>query len=72
VLLHGLYDLETALLVSDSSQEIADLSRTGIQNIFLAYLGLTAMLPVPVWLWLGIQLARRGDPSSPTHDSIAG
>jgi membrane protease YdiL (CAAX protease family) len=50
VLLHGLYDLETTLLVSD--QEIADLSRLGIQNIFLAYLGFAMMLIVPVWLWV--------------------
>jgi membrane protease YdiL (CAAX protease family) len=51
ILVHGLYDLETVLLVSNSSQEILDLNRLAIGNLFQAYLGFAVMLCVPLYLW---------------------
>jgi membrane protease YdiL (CAAX protease family) len=51
ILVHGLYDLESALLVSGSSQEILDFSRLAIKSLFLAYLGFAVMLGVPLYLW---------------------
>jgi membrane protease YdiL (CAAX protease family) len=51
ILVHGLYDLESALLVSNSSQEILDLSQISVGNLFQAYLGLAVMLGVPLYLW---------------------
>jgi membrane protease YdiL (CAAX protease family) len=51
ILVHGLYDLESALLVSNSSQEILDFSRISIGNLFQAYLGFAVMLGVPFYLW---------------------
>jgi membrane protease YdiL (CAAX protease family) len=64
ILVHGLYDLETVLLVSDSSQEILDLSRLAIGDLFQAYLGFAVMLGVPLYLWkihpqMGRLLGRR-------------
>jgi membrane protease YdiL (CAAX protease family) len=51
ILVHGLYDLESVLLVSNSSQEILDLSRVTIGSLFQAYLGFAVMLSVPLYLW---------------------
>jgi membrane protease YdiL (CAAX protease family) len=51
ILVHGLYDLESALLVSNSSQEILDLSQVAIGSLFQAYLGFALMLGVPLYLW---------------------
>jgi membrane protease YdiL (CAAX protease family) len=55
ILLHGFFDLETFLLVSDSSQEILGAIDTGqpeMINPILIFLGLGLMLFVPLYLWL--------------------
>jgi len=58
ILIHGLWDLETVLLVASSNEQILSIGRPEIPHPFLVILGLVLMLIVPLYLgWLHPRLA---------------
>jgi membrane protease YdiL (CAAX protease family)/protein-S-isoprenylcysteine O-methyltransferase Ste14 len=66
IVLHGLYDLETVLLVSDSNAQIANLSRPEIPYPGLTILGLVFMLAIPFYLGK-LYLSSRTQPAQHTR-----
>jgi membrane protease YdiL (CAAX protease family) len=52
ILIHGLYDLETVLLVSEDNALILNQRYPGIRFPGLVYLGLALFFVVPIFLWL--------------------
>jgi membrane protease YdiL (CAAX protease family) len=52
ILLHGVYDLETVLLVSNSNAQIISQGRPGILSPLGIGLGLALMVFTPVYFWL--------------------
>lgn len=59
ILLHGLYDLESVLLVAEDNVKIISAGRPEISQPLLIYLGLGLMLAVPIYLWKLHPLALR-------------
>jgi hypothetical protein len=52
IVFHGLWDLETVWLVSDSNaQTLGNLSRITFTNPALVWLGTLLLFLVPVYLW---------------------
>ena len=51
IVLHALWDLETALLLSGSNAEILDLEKITIANRGLVLLGTVLLILVPVYVW---------------------
>lgn len=52
IFLHGLWDLQTVLLVSDSNAEILDVSEISFANPVGVWLGAAMLYGVPIYLWL--------------------
>ena len=53
IVLHALWDLESALLVSDANSEnAANLQQVNLPHPVLAWVGFILMLAVPLYLWL--------------------
>lgn len=51
ILVHGLYDLETALLVSEDNALVLSQGALEIRALGLVYLGLSLLVLVPILLW---------------------
>jgi membrane protease YdiL (CAAX protease family) len=59
IVLHGLWDLETAWLLSGSNAEILDMQHLSIANPTLLWLGTALLLAVPLYLLWGIPYIER-------------
>jgi membrane protease YdiL (CAAX protease family) len=51
ILVHGLYDLETALLVSEDNALVVSKGALEIHTLGLVYIGLALLVFVPIFLW---------------------
>jgi membrane protease YdiL (CAAX protease family) len=52
ILLHGLWDLQSVLLVAESNAEILDLSRISFANPVGIWVGTAMLYCMPLYLWL--------------------
>lgn len=72
ILLHGLWDLQTVLLVSESNAAILDPGEISFKSEPLIWLGTLLLLLVPVYVWkfhsrVQARLAARGGASNPAE-----